>query len=205
MSLIRTRFMKNPFTVGFHNKSPLSHSSPLNQYRSSTPQSFDLPTLGKSYTNPEMIDNTELLQEEMKIGESIIDAGLVVAEAAGEAVERKREKEQEELDKKKAIEEGLKKIKKGGVAHQVLDPEGYESYNNAMTELEKEREIEAKEKAREDTLKKYGVIDFHNLTGTTADLHNSLNKEETEEEWLAKDKKKHPWDYHIGFPVVGGN
>ena len=199
MNLIRTRFMKNPFTVGFNNKSP------LNQYKSSTPQSFDLPTLGSSYTNPEMVDNTELLKEEMKIGESIIDAGLVVAEAAGENVARKREKEQEELDKKKAIEDGLKKIKKGSFAHKTLDPEGYETYNNAMTELDKEREIERKEKAREDTLKAYGVPDFSNFTGTTTDLHNSLNKEETEEEWLAKDKKKHRWDYHQGFPVVGGN
>lgn len=197
MNLIRTRFMKNPFTVGFNNKSP------LNQYRASTPQSFDLPTLGSSYTNPKMVDNTELLKEEMNIGAAIIDAGNVIAEAAGENVARKREKEQEELDKKKAVEEGLKKIKKGGLAHQVLDPEGYESYNNAMTELDKEREIERKEKAREDTLKAYGVPDFANMTFTTEDLHKE--EKETEAEWLAKDKKKHPWAYHQGFPVVGGN
>jgi len=199
MSLIRTRFMKNPFTIGFNNKSP------LNQYKSSMPQSFDLPTLGESYTNPKIIDNSKLLQEEMKIGESIIEAGNVIAEAAGENVARKRKKEQEELDKKKELEEGLKKIKKGGVAHQVLDPEGYESYNNAMNELEEEREIERKENVRKSILKEYGVPNFSNLTGTTDDLHNSLNTEETEEDWLAKDKKKHPWDYHIGFPVVGGN
>jgi len=199
MNLIRTRFMKNPFTVGFNNKSP------LNQYRASTPQSFDLPTLGESYTNPKMVDNTELLKEEMNIGGAIIDAGLVVAEAAGEAVERKREKEQAALDEEKKKQDAINKIKKGTFAHKSLDPEGYESYNNAMTELEKEREIEAKEKAREDTLKAYGVPDFSNLTGNTSDLHSSLNTEETEEEWLAKDKKKHPWDYHLGFPVVGGN
>ena len=197
MNLIRTRFMKNPFTVGFNNKSP------LNQYRASTPQSFDLPTLGSSYTNPKMVDNTELLKEEMNIGAAIIDAGNVIAEAAGENVARKREKEQEELDKKKAVEEGLKKIKKGGLAHQVLDPEGYESYNNAMTELDKEREIERKEKAREDTLKAYGVPDFSNMDFTTNDLHKE--EKETEADWLAKDKKKHPWAYHQGFPVVGGN
>jgi hypothetical protein len=194
MSLIRTRFMKNPFTIGFNNKSP------LNQYKSSMPQSFDLPTLGESYTNPEIPDNSKLLQEEMKIGESIIEAGNVIAKAAGENVARKRKKEQEELDKKKTVEEGLKKIKKGGVAHQVLDPEGYETYNNAMTELDKEREVERKEQARKDILKEYQVPDFANMTFTTDDLHKKDN--ETEADWLAKDKKKHPWDYHVGFPVV---
>jgi len=194
MSLIRTRFMKNPFTIGFNNKSP------LNQYKSSMPQSFDLPTLGESYTNPEIPDNSKLLQEEMKIGESIIEAGNVIAKAAGENVARKRKKEQEELDKKKTVEEGLKKIKKGSVAHQVLDPEGYETYNNAMTELDKEREVERKEQARKDILKEYQVPDFANMTFTTDDLHQKDN--ETEADWLAKDKKKHPWDYHVGFPVV---
>lgn len=195
MSLIRTRFMKNPFTIGFNNKSP------LNQYKSSMPQSFDLPTLGESYTNPKMIDNSELLQEEMKIGGSIIEAGNVIAKAAGENVARKREKEQKELDKQKEIEEGLKKIKKGGVAHQVLDPEGYESYNNAMTELDKEREIERKENERQAILDKYKVPGFSDGKFTTQDF-NTPPKEESEEEWLAKDKKKYPWDYHVGFPVV---
>jgi len=196
MSLIRTRFMKNPFTVGFNNKSP------LNQYKSSMPQSFDLPQLGESYTNPEMVDNTKLLQEEMKIGKSIIDAGLVVAEAAGENVARKREKEQAALDEEKKKQDAINKIPKGSFAHKTLDPDGYETYNNAMTELDQEREVERKEQVRKDILKEYQVPDFSNNNFTTDDLHNSLNKEETEEEWLAKDKKKHPWDYHLGFPVV---
>tara|TARA_R100001463_G_scaffold83463_2_gene138047 strand:- start:61 stop:624 length:564 start_codon:yes stop_codon:yes gene_type:complete len=186
--------MKNPFTVGFNNKSP------LNQYKSSMPQSFDLPTLGESYTNPEMVDNTKLLKEEMKIGESIIDAGLVVAEAAGENVARKREKEQVELNKQKEVEEGLKKIPKGSFAHKTLDPDGYETYNNAMTELDQEREVERKEQLRKDILKEYQVPNFANMTFTTDDLHKK--EKETEADWLAKDKKKHPWDYHVGFPVV---
>ncbi len=197
MSLIRTRFMKNPFTIGFNNKSPLK------QYKSSMPQSIDLPTLGESYTNPEMMDNSKLLQEEMKIGESIIEAGNVIAQAAGENVARKRKKEQAALDEEKKKQDAINKIPKGSLAHQVLDPEGYESYYNAMTELDKEREIERKEKAREDTLKAYGVPDFANMTFTTEDLHKE--EKETEAEWLAKDKKKHPWAYHQGFPVVGGN
>ena len=196
MNLIRTRFMKNPFTVGFNNKSP------LNQYRASTPQSFDLPTLGSSYTNPKMVDNTELLKEEMNIGAAIIDAGNVIAEAAGENVARKREKEQAALDEEKKKQDAINKIPKGSFAHKTLDPEGYETYNNAMTELDKEREIERKEKAREDTLKAYGVPDFSNMDFTTNDLHKE--EKETEADWLAKDKKKHPWAYHQGFPVVGG-
>ena len=107
MNLIRTRFTKNPFTVGFNNKSP------LNQYKSSTPQSFDLPTLGSSYTNPKMVDNTELLKEEMNIGAAIIDAGNVIAEAAGENVARKREKEQAALDEEKKKQDAINKIPKG--------------------------------------------------------------------------------------------
>tara|TARA_R100001198_G_C5229919_1_gene209409 strand:+ start:672 stop:1265 length:594 start_codon:yes stop_codon:yes gene_type:complete len=196
MSLIRTRFMKNPFTIGFNNKSP------LNQYKSSMPQSFDLPTLGESYTNPEIPDNSKLLQEEMKIGESIIEAGNVIAQAAGENVARKRKKEQTALDEEKKKQDAINKIPKGSFAHKTLDPDGYETYNNAMNELEEEREIERKENVRKSILKEYKVPDFSNLTGTTDDLHNSLNTEETEADWLAKDKKKHPWDYHLGFPVV---
>ena len=194
MSLIRTRFMKNPFTIGFNNKSP------LNQYKSSMPQSFDLPTLGESYTNPKIMDNSKLLQEEMKIGESIIEAGNVIAQAAGENVARKREKEKIELDKEKEIQEGLIKLDKNSFAYKTLDPDGYESYQNAMTELEEEREVERKENERKSILKEYQVPDFANMTFTTDDLHQKEN--ETEAEWLAKDKKKHPWDYHVGFPVV---
>ncbi len=194
MSLIRTRFMKNPFTIGFNNKSP------LNQYKSSMPQSFDLPTLGESYTNPKMVDNTELLKEEMNIGAAIIDAGKVIAEAAGENVARKRKKEQTALDEEKKKQDAINKIPKGSFAHKTLDPDGYETYNNAMNELEEEREIERKENVRKSILKEYQVPDFANMTFTTDDLHQKDN--ETEADWLAKDKKKHPWDYHLGFPVV---
>ena len=194
MSLIRTRFMKNPFTIGFNNKSP------LNQYKSSMPQSFDLPTLGESYTNPKMVDNTELLKEEMNIGAAIIDAGKVIAEAAGENVARKRKREQTALDEEKKKQDAINKIPKGSFAHKTLDPDGYETYNNAMNELEEEREIERKENVRKSILKEYQVPDFANMTFTTDDLHQKDN--ETEADWLAKDKKKHPWDYHLGFPVV---
>jgi hypothetical protein len=186
--------MKNPFTIGFNNKSP------LNQYKSSMPQSFDLPTLGESYTNPKMVDNTELLKEEMNIGAAIIDAGKVIAEAAGENVARKRKKEQTALDEEKKKQDAINKIPKGSFAHKTLDPDGYETYNNAMNELEEEREIERKENVRKSILKEYQVPDFANMTFTTDDLHQKDN--ETEADWLAKDKKKHPWDYHLGFPVV---
>ena len=163
LNTIRSAFMKNPFTVGFNNKSP------LNVYKSSMPTSFNLPTLGTSYTSPKIEDNKVMLDSANKTARSILEAGIDVAKAAGENVARKREKEQTALDEEKKKQDSLNKVKKGSFAQKLLDPDAYTTYTNAMESLTEERKAEKEIADREKILKKEGVPDVSKLTGTSDD------------------------------------
>jgi hypothetical protein len=62
-------------------------------------------------------------------------------------------------------------VKPGSIAHQHLDPEGYDAWAKGKELLKKEKEEEAKEAKRKWELENAGVPDFTNFTGTSSDWH----------------------------------
>ena len=62
-------------------------------------------------------------------------------------------------------------VKPGSIAHQHLDPEGYDAWAKGKELLKKEKEEKAKEAKRKWELENAGVPDFTNFTGTSSDWH----------------------------------
>jgi hypothetical protein len=124
----KTNFLKdrNSFKIGFNNRSPLS------QYKSTMPTSFDIPklksTIGKDGGSILVPDNSGQIEAAFDIGSAIGEAGRKI----GKAIEENQGRKKEEKEKKE--EDPKAKLKKGSFAQKTLDPEGYQSYITARDE-----------------------------------------------------------------------
>jgi hypothetical protein len=124
----KTNFLKdrNSFKIGFNNRSPLS------QYKSTMPTSFDIPklksTIGKDGGSILVPDNSGQIEAAFDIGSAIGEAGRKI----GKAIEENQGRKKEEKEKKE--EDPKDKLKKGSFAQKTLDPEGYQSYITARDE-----------------------------------------------------------------------
>jgi hypothetical protein len=124
----KTNFLKDrsSFKIGFNNRSPLS------QYKSTMPTSFDIPklksTIGKDGGSILVPDNSGQIEAAFDIGSAIGEAGRKI----GKAIEENQGRKKEEKEKKE--EDPKDKLKKGSFAQKTLDPEGYQSYITARDE-----------------------------------------------------------------------
>jgi hypothetical protein len=124
----KTNFLKDrsSFKIGFNNRSPLS------QYKSTMPTSFDIPklksTIGKDGGSILVPDNSGQIEAAFDIGSAIGEAGRKI----GKAIEENQGRKKEEKEKKE--EDPKAKLKKGSFAQKTLDPEGYQSYITARDE-----------------------------------------------------------------------
>lgn len=123
---IRSSFSnKNGFKIGFSNRSP------LNQYKSTMPTSFDLPKLDGAKVGKHMSDGAQVISNaKIKgasiIGDSISGAMSEIGTAIGKKQKAKKaNEEKEKLEKEKANIEKSKTIhglEDDSLAQQVLAP-----------------------------------------------------------------------------------
>lgn len=124
----KTNFLKDrsSFKIGFNNRSPLS------QYKSTMPTSFEIPKLSPTITKDGgsilVPDNSGQIEAAFEIGAAIGEAGQTIGDAIAEKQGRKKE------EKEKKEEDPKDKLKKGSFAQKTLDPEGYQNYITARDE-----------------------------------------------------------------------
>jgi len=123
---IRSSFLnKNGFKVGFSNRSP------LNQYKSTMPTSFDLPKLDGAKVGKHIADGAQAISNaKLKGGEAINQSIMGAAKEIGTAIGKKQaakkaNEEKEKQEKEKANRERSKIIhglEDDSLAQQVLAP-----------------------------------------------------------------------------------
>ena len=116
---------RNSFNVGFNNRSP------LNQYKSTMPTSFDLPKLDGAKVGKHIADGAQAISNaKLKGGEAINQSIMGAAKEIGTAIGKKQaakkaNEEKEKQEKEKANRERSKIIhglEDDSLAQQVLAP-----------------------------------------------------------------------------------
>jgi hypothetical protein len=182
---------QNSFHVGFGNRSPFSYRG---KYAGDwTPE---VPNLAASaYGQPETdLGETDLLKAQIDTIGKVRDAVTGVAEAhikneakkdceasggtwkdgkcySGGTLPKSDPMKPKVDVEKNPVGNAKGQVKPGGIAHQHLDPEGYDAWAKGKELLKKEKEEKAKEAKRKWELENAGVPDFTNFTGTSSDWH----------------------------------
>ncbi len=113
---------RNSFNVGFNNRSP------LNQYKSAMPTSFDLPKLDGAKVGKHIADGAQAISNaKLKSGEAINQSIMGAAKEIGTAIGKKQaakkaneEKEKQEKEKEKEKQEKAN-IERSKIIHGLED------------------------------------------------------------------------------------